>query len=55
MVLDSDDEVAGVYLKAKDGSIDPANSFSFVSEYSESLFYLSLSCGYFCNKNVLHA
>ena len=27
------------YLKAKDSSIDPANSFSFVSEYSESLFY----------------
>ena len=43
VVLDSDDEVAGVYLKAKDGSIDPANSFSFVSEYSESLFYLRVA------------
>jgi hypothetical protein len=40
VVLDSDNDVAGVYPKAKDGSIDPANSFSFVSEYSESLFYL---------------
>ena len=43
VVLDSDDEVAGVYLKAKDGSIDPANSFSFLSEYSESLFYLRVA------------
>ena len=32
-----------VYPKAKDGSIDPANSFSFVSEYSESLFYLRVA------------
>ncbi len=31
VVLDSDNDVAGVYPKGKDGSIDPANSFSFVS------------------------
>ena len=43
VVLDSDNDVAGVYPKGKDGSIDPANSFSFVSEYSESLFYLRVA------------
>jgi hypothetical protein len=43
VVLDSDNDVAGVYPKGKDGSIDPANSFSLVSEYSESLFYLRVA------------
>ena len=31
VVLDSDNDVAGVNPKGKDGLIDPANSFSFVS------------------------
>ena len=43
IVLDSDDEIAGVYPKADDGSIDPANSFPFVSEHSESLFHLRIA------------
>ena len=43
IALDSDDEIAGVYLKADDGSIDPANSFPFVSEHSESLFHLLIA------------
>ena len=40
VILDSDEGIAGVYPKADDGSIDPANSFPFVSEHSESLFHL---------------
>ncbi len=43
VVLDSDNDVAGVYPKAKDGSIDYVNSFSFVGEYSESMFYLRVA------------
>ena len=43
IVLDSDEEIAGVYPKADDGSIDPANSFPFVSEHSESLFHLRIA------------
>ncbi len=33
VILDSDEGIAGVYPKADDGSIDPANSFPFVSEH----------------------
>jgi hypothetical protein len=43
VVLESDNNVAGVYPKGKDGSIDPAESFSFVSEYLESLFNLRVA------------
>lgn len=38
IILDKDHDIAGVYPIAVDGSIDPANSFSFVSEHAESLF-----------------
>ncbi len=34
---------AGVYPKVDDFSIDPANSFPFVSEHSESLFHLRIA------------
>jgi hypothetical protein len=43
IILDSDEGIAGVYPKADDGSIDPANSFPFVSEHSESLFHLRIA------------
>ncbi len=41
--LDSDEGIAGVYPNADDGSIDPASSFPFVSEHSESLFHLRIA------------
>ncbi len=40
VILDNDNAIAGIYPIADNGSIDPANSFPFVSEYSSSLFYL---------------
>ena len=40
VILDNDDAIAGIYPIADDGSIDPANSFPFVSEYLGGLFYL---------------
>jgi hypothetical protein len=40
VILDKDDDVAGVYPVANYGSIDPADCFPFVSEYSEGLFHL---------------
>jgi hypothetical protein len=43
VILDSDEGIAGVYPKADDGSIDPANSFPYVSEHSESLFHLRVA------------
>ena len=33
VILDSDEGIAGVHPKADVGSIDPANSFSFVSKH----------------------
>jgi hypothetical protein len=40
VILDKDDDIAGIYPVADNGTIDPANSFPFVSEYSGGLFYL---------------
>ncbi len=33
VILDNDDAIAGIYPIADNGSINPANSFPFVSEY----------------------
>jgi hypothetical protein len=41
VVLDKRDAIAGIYPVSDDGTIDPANSFPFVNEYSGGLFYLS--------------
>ena len=40
IILDDEEEIAGVYPKAADGSIDPTNSFPFISDDSVGLFYL---------------
>ena len=40
VVLDKRDDIAGIYPVSDEGTIDPANSFPFVSEYSGGLFYL---------------
>ena len=40
VVLDKHDSIAGIYPVGDDGTIDAANSFPFVSEYSGGLFYL---------------
>ena len=40
VILDKHESIAGIYPVGDDGTIDPANSFPFVSDYSEGLFYL---------------
>ena len=40
VILDKRPDIAGVYPVEQDGTIDPATSFPFLSEYSEGLFYL---------------
>ena len=38
VILDKHDSIAGIYPVGDDGTIDPAYSFPFVSEYSAGLF-----------------
>ena len=40
VILDKHDSISGIYPVGDDGTIDPANSFPFVSEYSAGLFYI---------------
>ncbi len=40
VILDKHDDIAGTYPVRDDRTIDAANSFHFVSEYSGDLFYL---------------
>jgi hypothetical protein len=42
VVLDKNDEIAGIYPVRDDGTIDAANSFPFVSKYSGGLFHLRI-------------
>jgi hypothetical protein len=40
VILDKDPDISGIYPVASDRSIDVENSFPFVSEYSDGLFFL---------------
>jgi hypothetical protein len=40
VILDKHDDIAGIYPVRDNGTIDAANSFPFVNEYSGGLFYL---------------
>ena len=43
VIHDKDPNISGIYPVASDGTVDPANSFPFVSEYSDGLFFLRTS------------